>query len=74
MGCCCMHMTPVWPFGKKAAEPRQAKPPKSRKVVEYERKADDDDPSMETMTNRSHLKDKGFKDAMALLGDSPKKK
>jgi hypothetical protein len=38
------------------------------------RKADDDDPSMETMTNRSHLKDKGFKDAMALLGDSPKKK
>jgi hypothetical protein len=29
---------------------------------------------METMTNRSHLKDKGFKDAMALLGDSSKKK
>jgi len=26
------------------------------------------------MTNRSHLDDKGFKDAMALLGDSPKKK
>ncbi len=74
MGCCCMYMAPVWPFGKKAAEPRQAKPPKSRKVVEYERKADDDDPSMETMTNRSHLKDKGFKDAMVLLGDSSKKK
>ena len=74
MGCCCMYMTPVWPFGKKAAEPRQAKPPKSRKVVEYERKADDDDPSMETMTNRRHLKAKGLKDAMARLGDSPKKK
>jgi hypothetical protein len=29
---------------------------------------------MKTMTNRSHLDDKGFKDAMALLGDSPKKK
>ena len=67
-----MHMTPVWPFGKKAAEARQAKPPKARKGVEYERKADDS--SMETMTNRSHLDDKGFKDAMALLGDSPKKK
>ena len=72
MGRCCMYMTPAWPFGKKAAEPRQAKPPKSGKVVEYERKADDS--SMETMTNRSHLDDKGFKDAMALLGDSPKKK
>ena len=64
-----MHMTPVWPFGKKAAEARQAKPPKARKVVEYERKADDS--SMKTMTNRSHL---DVKDAMALLGDSPKKK
>ncbi len=67
-----MYMTPVWPFGKKAVEPRQAKPPKARKVVEYQRK--DDDSSKETMANRSHLDDKGFKDAMALLGDSSKKK
>ena len=67
-----MYMAPVWPFGKKVVEPRQAKPPKARKVVEYQRK--DDDSSKETMANRSHLDDKGFKDAMALLGDSPKKK
>ena len=67
-----MYMAPVWPFGKKAVEPRQAKPPKARKVVEYQRK--DDDSSKETMANRSHLDDKGFKDAMALLGDSSKKK
>ena len=67
-----MPMALKWPFGKKGAEPRQAKIPKKRRVVEYERKADDS--SMKTMTNRSHLDDKGFKDAMALLGDSPKKK
>ena len=67
-----MPMALKWPFGKKGAEPRQAKIPKKRRVVEYERKPDRS--AEETMADRSHLDDKGFKAAMALLGVEPKKK
>ena len=66
-----MNMAKIWPFGKKPAEPRQVKQPKKRKIVEYERKSDDS--SEEKVTDRSHLEDAAFKDAMALLGGDSKK-
>jgi len=66
-----MNMAKIWPFGKKPAEPRQVKQPKKRKIVEYERKPNDS--SEEKVTDRSHLEDAAFKDAMALLGDDSKK-
>ena len=66
-----MNTMKIWPFGKKPAELRQVKQPKKRKIVEYERKSDDS--SEEKVTDRSHLEDAAFKDAMALLGDDSKK-
>ena len=66
-----MNMAKIGPFGKNPAEPRQVKQPKKRKIVEYERKSDDS--SEEKVTDRSHLEDAAFKDAMALLGDDSKK-
>ena len=66
-----MNTMKIWPFGKKPAEPRQVNQPKKRKIVEYERKPNE--PSEEKVTDRSHLEDVSFKDAMALLGNDSKK-
>ena len=66
-----MSMAAKWPFAKKSAEPRQVKQPDKRKIIEYERKSEDS--SREKMSDRSHLEDTAFKDAMALLGNDSKK-
>ena len=61
-----MNMAWKWPFAKKPAEPRQVVKADKRKIVEYERKPDEK--SKEKITDRSHLENKSFKDAMDLLG------
>tara|TARA_B100000427_G_C15004156_1_gene375318 strand:- start:322 stop:516 length:195 start_codon:yes stop_codon:yes gene_type:complete len=61
-----MHMASKWPFTKKPAEPRQVVEVDKRKIVEYERKPDEE--SKEKIADRSHLENKSFKDAMDLLG------
>ncbi|HJN70737.1 MAG: hypothetical protein QF365_05325 [Candidatus Thalassarchaeaceae archaeon] len=62
-----MIMAGAWPFGKKNAPPEPELKPKKEKVVEYERKPDT--AQKEIIDDKSHLKDKSFLDAMALLGD-----
>ena len=54
------------PFTKKPVEPRQVAKADQRKIVEYERKPDES--SKEKMTDRSHLENDSFKEAMDLLG------
>ncbi len=61
-----MHMASKWPFTKKPAETREVVEVDKRKIVEYERKPDEE--SKEKMADRSHLENKSFKDAMDLLG------
>ena len=61
-----MHMASKWPFTKKPAETREGVEVDKRKIVEYERKPDEE--SKEKMADRSHLENKSFKDAMDLLG------
>ena len=61
-----MHMASKWPFTKKPAETREVVEVDKRKIVEYERKPDEE--SKEKMADRSHLENKSFKDAMELLG------
>ena len=61
-----MNMAWKWPFAKKPAEPPQVVKADKRKIVEYERKPDEK--SKEKITDRSHLENKSFKDAMDLLG------
>jgi len=64
-------MASKWPFAKKPAEPPANVETDKRKIVEYERKPDDE--SKEKLADRSHLENKSFKDAMDLLGEEPKK-
>ena len=64
-------MASKWPFAKKAAEPPRAVETDKRKIVEYERKPDEE--SKEKLADRSHLENKSFKDAMDLLGEGSKK-
>ena len=60
-------MASKWPFGKKNA-PAKPKPTEEKaEVVEYERKSEDK--QKDVIEDKSHLKDKSFLDAMALLGD-----
>ena len=60
-------MASKWPFGKKNA-PAKPKPTEEKaEVVEYERKSEDKKEDL--IKDKSHLKDKSFLDAMALLGD-----
>jgi|TARA_B000000565_G_scaffold100335_1_gene74668 hypothetical protein len=60
-------MASKWPFGKKNA-PAKPKPTEEKgEVVEYERKSEDKQKDL--IEDKSHLKDKSFLDAMALLGD-----
>ena len=61
-----MHMASKWPFTKKPPETREVVEVDKRKIVEYERKPDEE--SKEKMADRSHLENKSFKDAMDLLG------
>ncbi len=62
-----MIMASKWPFGKKNA-PAKPKPTEEKaEVVEYERKSEDEQEDL--IEDKSHLKDKSFLDAMALLGD-----
>ena len=61
-----MHMASKWPFTKKPAETREVVEVDKRKIVDYERKPDEE--SKEKMADRSHLENKSFKDAMDLLG------
>ncbi len=67
VGCCSPIMTPVWPFSRKKSKPRKVKPIEDKPVVNYERPSEDDQKSK--LEDRSHLEDKDFLDAMALLED-----
>ena len=60
-------MATKWPFSKKSA-PAEPKPiTKKAEVIEYERKSDNKQKDL--IEDKSHLKDKSFLDAMALLED-----
>ena len=59
-------MTPIWPFNRKKTGVPKAKPAEEKKVVSYER--EQDYAQKEKLEYRTHLEDKGFKDAMKLLG------
>lgn len=63
-------MASKWPFAKKPAEPHQVTEVDKREIVEYERKPDDS--SKQKMTDRSHLENDSFKEAMELLGEDSK--
>ena len=58
-------MTPIWPFNRKKAGAPRMKPAQEKKVVSYER--EQGDAQKEKLEDRTHLEDKGFKDAMKLL-------
>ncbi|MDC3310660.1 hypothetical protein OAV45_04465 [Candidatus Poseidoniales archaeon] len=59
-------MAPIWPFKKKSLETAKASTLEASKVVEYER-PDKIDENIEK--DRSHLTNKNFVDAMALLSE-----
>ena len=59
-------MAPTWPFSRKKTGVPKAKPAEEKKVVSYER--EHGDAQKEKLEDRTHLEDKGFKDAMELLG------
>ena len=59
-------MAPIWPFNRKKTGTPEAKPAEEKKVVSYER--EQGDAQKEKPEDRTHLEDKGFKDAMKLLG------
>ena len=59
-------MAPIWPFKKKSLENAKASTLEASKVVEYER-PDKTDENIEK--DRSHLTNKNFVDAMALLSE-----
>ena len=61
-------MAPKWPFNKKKTGAPKAKPEEEKKVVSYER--EQGDAQKEKLEDRTHLEDKGFKDAMKLLDGS----
>ena len=58
-------MAPIWPFSRKKTGAPKAKPAEEEKVVSYER--EHGDAQKEKLEDRTHLEDKGFKDAMKLL-------
>ena len=58
-------MAPIWPFNRKKTWVPKAKPEEEKKVVSYER--EQGDAQKEKLEDRTHLEDKGFKDAMKLL-------
>ena len=58
-------MAPIWPFNRKKTGAPKAKPTEEEKVVSYER--EQGDAQKEKLEDRTHLEDKGFKDAMKLL-------
>ena len=60
-------MASKWPFGKKNAPAKPKPTEEEAEVVEYERKSEDKQKDL--IEDKSHLKDKSFLDAMALLGD-----
>ena len=60
-------MAPIWPFNRKKTGAPKAKPAEEKKVVSYER--EQGDAQKEMLEDRTHLEDKGFKDAMKLLGE-----
>ena len=59
-------MAPIWPFNRKKTGAPEAKPAEEKKVVSYKR--EQRDAQKEKLEDRTHLEDKGFKDAMELLG------
>ena len=60
-------MAKKWPFGNKNA-PAKLKPTEGKyEVVEYERKSEEK--QKDIIQDKSHIYDKSFLDAMALLGD-----
>ena len=63
-------MAARWPFTKKSAEPPRVIKAAKRKIVEYERKKDDG--SKQKISDRSHLENDSFKEAMDLLGEDSK--
>ena len=58
-------MAPIWPFNRKKTGVPKAKPTEEKKVVSYER--EQGNVQKEKLEDRTHLEDKGFKDAMKLL-------
>ena len=63
-------MAPIWPFNRKKTGAPKAKPAEEKKVVSYER--EQGDAQKEMLEDRTHLEDKGFKDAMELMkGNNP---
>ena len=60
-------MAKKWPFGNKKATAKLKPTEKKSEVVEYERKSDEK--QKDIIQDKSHLNDKSFLDAMALLGD-----
>ena len=63
-------MAPIWPFNRKKTGVPKAKPTEEKKVVSYER--EQGDVQKEKLEDRTHLEDKGFKDAVMLLDGSTK--
>ena len=59
-------MVPIWPFRKKTVESAEASKIIEKKVVVYERVIRDDSVNE---NDRSHLTNKNFIDAMALLSE-----
>ena len=60
-------MAKKWPFGKKNVPAKLKPTEKKAEVVEYERESEEKQKDL--IQDKSHLKDKSFLDAMALLGD-----
>ena len=60
-------MAGIWPFAKKSARGKSEIKKKKVKIVEYERKKETS--QKDIIDDKSHLKNKSFLDAMALLGD-----
>ena len=58
-------MALIWPFNRKETGAPKAKAEEEKKVVSYER--EQGDAQKEKLEDRTHLEDKGFKDAMKLL-------
>jgi|TARA_B100001094_G_C17962167_1_gene686013 hypothetical protein len=62
-------MAPIWPFRKKSSGSKKSSIIEESIVVEYEREVRSEKKVGE---NRSHLTNKTFIDAMALLSDETK--
>jgi|TARA_B110000438_G_scaffold31360_1_gene30905 hypothetical protein len=59
-------MAPIWPFRKKSIDSAKALKVEKNKVVEYEREIRTDN---DKKSDRSHLTNKNFIDAMAIFSD-----